>query len=258
MRALYAVAPAAAVALIMANAFYGDAVFGAYHPEAISKYSVYVHLQDGWASHPGSLLFEVTDVWGGRTARAHHGAPPEHNYNRVGSMDGRGFVELRHGFSDCGADWQPILYRYGLDTVRNAYEAAASGARWDHPYALMYPDVPAARAGDAPRYAQFVPVCGEGTYEYSVRTDDPAAPVDVSFVHGARPGSGPGGGGPGAPGGAYEGCSAESHVSLSRRCGGIAAGGGLLISVPDVLDRALTKITVNLREVPPAPAGPPA
>ena len=247
MRMLYVLVPAVAIALIMANAFYGHAVFGVSHPEAINKYSVYVHLQDGWDSHPGSLLFDVTDVWGGRTSETYHEVPSEHNYNRVGGVEGGRFVELRHGFSDCGANWQPILYRYGLDTVRNAYEAAATGASWEHPYALLYPDVPAVPAGDVPRYVQFVPVCGGGSYEYSVRTDDPSVPVDVSFVHDVSLDDVSGSY---VAGGTYSGCSTESHVSLSKRCGGIEAGGGLLISVPDILDKALTKITVNLREIP--------
>lgn len=247
MRALYAAAPAAAFLLILANALYGHSVFGASHPEAISKYSVYVHLQEGWQSHPGNLLFEVTDVWSGEGVDLYYesGQPPpldEHNFNRVGSVGGKGFVELKHRFSDCRASWQPILYRYALDTVRNAYESAG-GASIPHPYAPMYPDVAGPAPASAARYAQYIPVCGGGSYEYSVRTDDASAPLDVAFVRGA-----PGEAARGSPG-AYEGCGAESRISFSGRCDG-AAGGGLLVSVPDSLGRALAKITVNLREVP--------
>lgn len=252
MKALYAAAPAAAFLLILANALYGHAVFGASHPEAISKYSVYVHLRDGWASSPGSVLFEVTDVWSGEGVELYYesGQPPpleEHNYNRVGDIGGREFVELKHRFSDCRASWQPILYRYALDTVRNAYEAAG-GATAAHPYALMYPDVAGAAAGAQARYVQYVPVCGGGpSYEYSVRTDDPSAPVDVVF---ARSGEGLSEAARGAPvPDAYEGCSAASRISYSGVCEGVS-GGGLLVSVPDSTGRALAKVTVNLRELP--------
>lgn len=249
MKILYA-APAVAFALILANALYGHSVFGASHPEAISKYSVYVHLQEEWESHPGNILFEVTDVWDGDGVDVYYEAaepPPleEHNYNRVGSVGGMGFVELKHRFSDCKASWQPILYRYALDTVRNAYEVAA-GASAPHPYALMYPDSGASAPPAAARYVQFIPVCGDGaSYEYSVRTDDPAAPVDVAFVADAA-GVGEASAGLPVPG-AYEGCGAQSRVSFSGRCDGIS-GGGLLVAVPDSLERALAKITVNLRE----------
>ena len=251
MKALYLV-PAAAFLLILANALYGHSVFGASHPEAIAKYSVYVHLQEEWDSHPSNILFEVTDVWDGDGVDVYYEAaepPPleEHNYNRVGDLGGLEFVELRHRFSDCRASWQPILYRYALDTVRNAYEVAA-GASEPHPYALMYPDVPGEGSGAPARYVQFIPVCGDGqSYQYSVRTDDPGAPLDVAFVPDA---SGIDEASAGLPvPGAYEGCGAQSRASFSGRCDGIS-GGGLLVSVPDSLGRALAKVTVNLYEVP--------
>lgn len=250
MKILYAAAPAAAFLLILANALYGHSVFGASHPEAIAKYSVYVHLQPGWQSHPGNLLFEVTDVWGGEGVDVYYEAaepPPleEHNYNRVGSVGGLEFVELKHRFSDCRASWQPILYRYALDTVRNAYEAAG-GASAGHPYALMYPDVPAPPSGAGARYVQYIPVCGGSSYEYSVRTDDASAPLDVYF---ARSGQGIDEAAAGLPvSDAYEGCGAKSRISFSGACE--ASGGGLLVAVPDSLGRALAKVTVNLRELP--------
>ena len=249
MKVLY-IAPAVAFLLILANALYGHSVFGASYPEAISKYSVYVHLQEEWQSHPSNILFEVTDVWDGSGVDVYYEAaepPPleEHNYNRVGSLGGKSFVELKHRFSDCKASWQPILYRYALDTVRNAYEVAA-GASAPHPYALMYPDVVGAESEASTRYVQFIPVCGDGAYEYSVRTDDSSAPLDVAFVADA---SGIEEAAAGLPvPGAYEGCGAQSRTSFSGSCEA-ASGGGLLVSVPDSLGRALAKITVNLREI---------
>lgn len=70
---LYAVIPAVVLGLVLANAFYGHVLFGYAYDRAINKYSVYVHLQPGWESHPGNILFDVTNVWSGHTAAAGSG-----------------------------------------------------------------------------------------------------------------------------------------------------------------------------------------
>lgn len=124
----------------------------------------------------------------------------------------------------------------------------------DHPYAVMYPDSrPPPAAADHNRttagYTQFVPACSSAqttSYQYSVRSNDPDLPLDVFFVPGppeyrglvldassVRP---------------YPGCEASGYAAFAGRCDNVSGDGGLLIWVPDSLDMALTKITVNLRE----------
>ena len=259
--------PAAALALVLLNALYGHLAFSSSHPEDIAKFSVYVHLRPGWESHPGNLLFDVTNVWNNRAGPGGGGvyygeapAPPPdpHNHNRLEYAGDRPFVRLEHRFSDCRDNWQPVLYRYGIDTLRNQLDVAAGRAHPpDHPYAVMYRSE-AGRGGAGPSqggYAQFVPVCSSSgtttSYEYSVRSNDAGLSFDVYFVPDrsgyegfARDGSSdsieayPG-----------EGCSGRGYTSFSGRCEGVSVDAGLLIWIPDDLGLALTKVTVNLREV---------
>ena len=116
---LYAVIPAVVLGLVVANAFYGHVLFGYAYDRAINKYSVYVHLQPGWESHPGNILFDVTNVWSGPAAAAadagsgESGAaarPPDsvdpddlspltsYNRNQLQHQKSKPYVELRHEF----------------------------------------------------------------------------------------------------------------------------------------------------------------
>lgn len=252
---LYAAIPAVAFALVISNAFYGHSVFAANHPEDISKFSVYVRLQPEWDSHPANLLFEVTTVWNNAGAPSRDPAAPqaEHNYNRLLFVGDRSAVELRHSFDGCQSSWQPILYRYGIDMLRNQLDALRGADISGHPYAVMYPDIAGVMQSDyADGYVQFVPVCSSGndsSYQYSVRSNDPDLALSVFLVpdrslyemfvdepFDLEPYAGD--------------CRGEAYASFSGECAGVPPDGGLLIWVPDDLSLALTKITVNVREVP--------
>ena len=37
--------------------------------------------------------------------------------NNLQYQDNRGYVELKHQFSDCNSNWKPMLYRYTIDTM---------------------------------------------------------------------------------------------------------------------------------------------
>ena len=255
---LYVLILSAAFVIILLNALYGHWAFSVVHPESIARYSVYVHLQPEWRSYPASLLFEVTNVWGNgsSTAAEYYELSAEsdsHNYNQIRKIWDREFVELKHRFSDCGLNWQPILYRYALDSIQGQFDAASGAAVSDHPYAVMYQNRTLEDHGADRRsgYLQFIPACSsvqDASYQYSVRTQGAEIPLDVYFVPDAAsydmfiedPGS------PFH----YPGCSARLHTSYSGSCSGISPGSGLLIWVPDELELALTKIIVNLREVP--------
>lgn len=255
---LYAVILSAAFIIILLNALYGHWAFSAVHPESIARYSVYVHLQPEWRSYPASLLFEVTNVWGdGSGADGEYYELPDesdsHNYNQIREIWDREFVELKHRFSDCRLNWQPILYRYALDSIQGQFDAASGAAVSDHPYAIMYQNHTLADTGADRRsgYLQFIPACSStqnASYQYSVRVQGAEIPLDVYFVPDASaydrfvegPDSPP----------HYPGCSAILHTSFSGSCSNVSPGSGLLIWVPDDLELALTKITVNLREIP--------
>ena len=274
LRHYYVIVPAVALAVIMANAFYGHAVFSVGHPEDIAKFSVYVHFQPEWNSHPGNLLFEVTNVWNNpsKSEGEYYGDAagpagsdvygPGDNRNRLMHAGERGFVVLMHRYSDCQINWQPVLYRYGIDTLRNQFKAMGGADISGHPYAVMYEDRPA--SGDTTKgrdlsggYAQFIPVCSANkttSYEYSVRSNDRGVAFDAYFVPDRSDYDlfleDPGSVGYTIPHYAGEGCAVMRHTSFSGTCHGISGEtGGLLIWVPDDLELALTKITVNLREL---------
>ena len=267
---LYIIIPIVAFTLILANALYGHGIFSSSYPQDISKYSIYVHFQPEWSSHPGNLLFDVTNVWNNLDANSTSeqvyydelSTPTldQHNYNLLQYVGQKSFVELKHRFSDCHSNWQPILYRYAIDSVRNQFEIMVDGASIsDHPYAPRYPDVSAFTEQEydsSTGFVQFIPICTSSeettSYEYSLKINDKDIPFDVFFVHDVHEyerflEN------PGRPIQNYykdqPKCFAVSHTSFSGKCENVSKDSGLLIWVPDDLDISLTKITVNLREL---------
>lgn len=261
-RILYAAVPAAAFVLVLSNALFGHLIGAGDAEQVANRYSVYVHLQPGWESHPRNVIFEVTNSWyrapGGEEESESESGSATYNENRLLSAGGKEYVELRHGFSECRDEWQPILYRRAIDAVRHEIEYLQGGQLGIDPSVSMYPSVPNEAYGGAEHdalmrsgYAQFVPVCTSAesatTYDYSVRTDAGGIGIDAYFVtsghqRGAYYGEG-----------AFEplggrGCSASNMRSFSGSCHGVPPGGGLLLVLPDALDQSVTKVTVNLYE----------
>ena len=270
----YIILPIIAFVLIFSNALYGHGVFTSNHPEDISKYSIYVHFQPEWSSHPSNLLFDITNVWNNLdiskdvyydelfAPASSSLSLDQHNYNKLQYVGQRSFVELKHRFSDCQTNWQPILYRYAIDSLRNQFEIMAGANIDDHPYAIMYPNSHIFKDYDpSTGYVQFIPICTSletTSYEYSIKTNNDDAPFDVFFVNDIseykkfleNPG----------PIQYYENkddddnnktqrCFGISFTSFSGKCENISKDSGLLIWVPDDLDLSLTKITINLREL---------
>ena len=60
---LYVVLPIIAFVVILINAFFGHLIFDLELDQAINKYSVYIHLQPQWNSHPKNIIYYVTSVW---------------------------------------------------------------------------------------------------------------------------------------------------------------------------------------------------
>ena len=264
-RILYAAVPAAAFALILANALFGHLV-GAGSEQVANRYSVYVHLQPGWDSSPANLIFEVTSSWhrgpGGAAGGdgGDGGDSPTYNENRVLEAAGREYVELRHGFSECRDEWQPILYRRAIDAVRHEIEYLQGEQTGIDPSVSMYPNVPSEAYGggggdEEPAvgsgYAQFIPVCTSAesatAYDYSARVDADGVGIDAYFVPSEGQRDAYYGDGKFDPYPAA-GCSARNMRSLSGTCGGVGPGAGLLVVVPDRLEQSVTKVTVNLYE----------
>ena len=258
-KALYAIIPTVAFALILTNAFFGHLLFDSPYEQDINKYSVYVHLQPEWNSHPGNILFEVTNVWSNPDSEKNtYSTDPSdisslasYNSNQLQFQHEKPYVELKHEVSNCESSWKPMLYRYAIDIVRNRVELAQGTQLSDDPYVSIVPDILSEKQAATASYAQFIPVCTarEGTsYEYSVSINDPSSWFDVYFVD--------------SPdhlqnyldSGSFEhytqpGCSAQGHRSFSGMCSDVGGESGLLIIIPDNLGQSLTKVRVSLHEL---------
>lgn len=262
-RILYVAVPAAAFALVLSNALFGHLLGAGDAEQVANRYSVYVHLQPEWDSHPRNIIFEVTNSWyksrGGEGGGGGAGGDAAtYNENRLLSAGGKEYVELRHGFSECRDEWQPILYRRAIDAVRHEIEYLQGGQLHIDPSVSMYPSVPNEAYGGADHdslmrsgYAQFIPVCTSAeastTYEYSVRTDATGIGIDAYFVPSESQRDAYYGDG-GFEASEERGCSARNMRSFSGACPGVGPGGGLLLVLPDALDKSVTKVTVNLYE----------
>ena len=230
------VVTAVAFILILLNAFYGHLLFTG--PEQVEKYSIYVHLQPEWKSHPNNLIFEVTNRWIGEGAED---ASPIHNTNQVGNIDGREYVELKHGFSDCTGGWHPALYSSIIQYIRHWIEYMYGEETSTDPGRSIYPNVSNTKYDDAGMikngYIQFIPLCtssDQTSYSYSIRSE---VGFSVYFVQSADAGID-----------MQHVCAAENMISFSGRCSGIKAGGGMLVAVPDDLSSPVTRIIINVYE----------
>ena len=254
---IWAVLVAAAFCVILLNALYGHHVYGSPYGQALTKYSVYVHLQPGWDSAPANILYDVTISWNGSPAEGE-----SYNSNYILDQRGREAVVLQHGFSDCSRGWSPPLYRYGADVLRS-YIHHAQGLQLNlDPYAPILPDVPNVSYPDDTQaslvrdgFVQFVPVCGDGdtaSFQYAVSVNDPDAAFDVHFVPSdmalddyLRGGE--------FPEYASGSCGAANRISYTGFCDSVGPDSGLLIILPDILDQSLTRVSVSIRQVTSSP-----
>lgn len=257
---LYFVLPALAFVLVLSNIFFGHLVSDSLYDQDINKYSIYIHLQDEWDSYPGNILFDVTNVWDSSNLdeSIHFEDPFDisslqvYNTNQLQYQHGKPYVELKHEFSDCESSWKPVLYRYVVDTLRNKIALAQGTQLYDDPYISVFPTIKHADAvNTTSSYAQFIPICtlhdDDTSYEYSVSTNDPNSWFDVYFVPSSKQL-----GNYLNSNGFYhypqDGCYATGHQSFHGICENVEQDSGLLVVLPDVLKKSLTKIKVSLHE----------
>ena len=250
----------AAFVILILNGFFGHLLFTSTYDQDINKYSIYVHFQEEWNSYPVNILFDVTNVWSnpdidsGTYSTDFSGVSDFDNYNsnNLQYQNNRGYVELKHQFSDCNSSWKPMSYRYAIDTVRNQIELIQGNELNDDPYISLFPNIKSENSVASEFYAQFIPICTDKnttSYEYSISIDDETSWMDVYFVDSKKQ---------------FEnfvtsqnfnfyaddGCFGKNYQSFSGICKNIDQESGLLIIFPDNLSRSLTKITVNMHEKP--------
>ncbi|HET9008558.1 MAG TPA: hypothetical protein VFN17_00330 [Nitrosarchaeum sp.] len=264
---LYFLIPLIAIVLILSNALFGHLIFGSPYGQDINKYSIYIHLQPEWKSHPGNIIYDITNVWSNPNQKsnmkifdyAFSDAPMfvDYNSNQLQYQKQKSFVELKHEFSNCESSWKPPLYRYAIDSVRSSIELLQGTQLNNDPYVSIYPNIPNEKYDSEKQkeivkqgYVQFIPICtskNSTSYEFAVSINDKNTAFDVYFV----------------PSDielrnyleensftfyTQEGCSAINHNSFSGICNEVGKNSGILIVIPDNLKQSLTKVKITLHE----------
>ena len=258
---LYGAIPIAAFCIIFANAFFGHLIFVSETEHVANKYSIYAHLQPEWNSDSKNIIFEVTNSWykAGKENtinQATNADTKKYNVNQLNYLNGKSYVELKHEFSDCQEEWQPMLYRKAVDTVRHEIEYVQGKQLSSDPSVAVYPDITNVNYDESEQqlkikngYAQFIPVCTSNdftSYDYSIKTDNTDLGFDVYFVPSPIQQEN-------FSNSSFEyyeepGCFGKNKQSFSGTCNNIKKDSGLLVVFPDEFKPWITKVTVNLYE----------
>ena len=258
---LYMIIPILAFSIIFVNAFFGHLIFASETQEVVNKYSVYVHLLSEWESESKNIIFHVTNSWhkSDKTSNVNQvfdAESKEYNTNQLHELNGKSYVELKHEFSDCQEEWQPMLYRKAVDTVRHEIEYVQGQQLHSDPNVSVYPDIENKNYDNFEQqskipygFAHFFPICtlkNITSYDYSVKTDNKDLGFDVYFVSSSLQRE-------------YfadskfdyydeSGCYGKNKQSYSGTCNNIGKNSGLLVIFPDNLKPWTTKVVINLYE----------
>ena len=256
----YGIIPIVTILIIFMNMLYGHTLLASASEEVVNKYEVYVHLQPEWNLPQKNIIFEITNSWHkvDSSETLSEKNVVNHNYNELQNIGEKSYVELKHDFSDCQDEWQPMLYRKAVDTVRHEIEFFQGKQLSPDPKISVYPDIENKSYDGIEQqlmikdgFSQFIPICTskENTsYDYSVKIDSHNLGFDVYFVssiderddfHDSENDFD-----------FYigEGCYAKNKISYSGTCEDVGNTSGLLIVIPDALEKPLTKISITLKE----------
>ena len=261
---IYVILPVCVFCIIFVNAFFGHLLFVSETEHVTNKYSVYAHLQPEWNSDSKNIIFEVTNSWYklDRENNANYvmnADVKKYNTNQLQNVDGKSYVELKHEFSDCQEEWQPMLYRKVVDRVRHEIEYAQGKQLSVNPEISVYPDIDNKNYDNSKQqlkikngYVQFLPICTSNdftSYDYSIKTDNDDVGFDVYFVKSLQERTD------------FfldeksfdyyddQNCFGQNKQSYSGTCKNTSKNSGLLVVMPDELNPWITKFTVNLYEV---------
>ena len=259
---LYVIIPVLVFSIIFVNAFYGHLIFTSETQKVANKYSVYVHLLSEWESDSKNIIFDVTNSWhksdkiDNNVNHVFDAESKEYNSNQLQEINGKSYVELKHEFSDCQEEWQPMLYRKVVDTVRHEIEYAQGQELSIDPEISIYPDIENRNYDNSEQeskikngIAQFFPICTLEeitSYDFSVKTDNKDLGFDAYFVSSSKQIE-------------YfassefdyykeSSCYGKNKQSYSGTCNNVKKGSGLLVIFPDDFKPLTTKVTVNLYE----------
>lgn len=257
----YVTIPVIVFLIIFVNAFFGYLIFASETQHVVNKYSVYVHLLSNWHSDSKNIIFEVTNSWykldkAGNVNHVFNAESKKYNTNQLQEINNKSYVELKHEFSDCQEEWQPMLYRKAVDTIRHEIEYMQGQQLKTDPDVSVYPDIENENYDNLEQqlkikngYIQFFPICTSKditSYDYSIKTDNKDLGFDVYFVSSSMQRE-------------YfansefdyyaeSDCFGQNKQSYSGTCMNIKKDSGLLVIFPDDLKPLTTKVTINLYE----------
>ena len=228
----------------------------------VNKYSNYVHFQPEWNSYPRNVIFEVTNVWNKTSAENdsndnvyQRGAKT--NVNILKYIENRPYLEVQYDYIDCNYHW--IHYaRSSLDVLGSKLDYFTGRQLESDHNSALFSHVPILEGkeldSDTPHYSQFIPICTskeKTSIDYGVRIDDKTVGFDVYFVssedervnfhRNSKDFS------------YYPNCFGLNYQSFSGTCNSVDKNSGLLVVIPDSLNKPLTKISVKINEKNPEP-----
>lgn len=259
---IYIALPILAFSIIFVNAFFGHLIFSSDTLQVVNKYSVYVHLLSEWQSDSKNIIFDVTNSWHKSDKDSNENyvldaASKEYNTNQFQEINGKSYVELKHEFSECQEDWQPMLYRKAVDTVRHEIEYVQGKQLSTDPDISIYPDIENRNYDNTEQqlkikngFVQFFPICTSKeitSYDYSIKIDNKDLGFDVYFVSSSKERQNFASSGFSFY--AESGCFGQNKQSYSGTCKNVNKDSGLLVIFPDELKPWTTKVTINLYEI---------
>ncbi len=264
---LYFILPLIGISFLVIHAFYGHLIFPFAYEEDINKHQTYIHLQPEWQSYPRNILFDVTTVWPNPNSDINdpfyeYGIgvhlKTEYNPNELRYLHGKPYVELNHAFSDCKNRWEPIAYGHTIDTLRSLFDYFNGIQLNSDPYVVVYSplsnneyELSEQETKLKSGYSQFIPICTSkdiSSYDYSVKMNDEHIGFDVYFVSSISQRENYHQNSDSFEYYENEGCFGQNYQRFSGTCENVGKDSGLLIIIPDELNRSLTEITVNLHE----------
>ena len=219
----------------------------------LNKYANYVHLQPEWNSYPLNMIFDVSVFWNRDASVTQEGeiyGGAKDRVNGLQYLGDKSYVEVRYDYLDCSYQWFHYV-RSGLDIINSHFDYWSGkqlGSEYD---SALFTKIPSTNTLDSESFLQFIPICTSQdvtSFEYGVRIDDKDLPFDVYFVpsmeerldylnnDGFEYYAG-------------EECSGLGYTSFGGTCENVGEDSGLLLVIPDALEKPLTKISVKLKEL---------
>ena len=260
---LFIVGIAAILALLDVVEFYMPMEF---EDMSVNRHSLYVHFDPVWDSYPSNIVFDVTSTWNKsntvldesqRFIPFDETIPDNYGTNQLDFMHDKSFVRLSHQNNQCQYNFQPHHYRSTVDVIRQNIEVAMGLQLTTDPYNIQFPNLKNTFYSDTQQelklfdaFAHFIPICminDVSNFDYSVRIDDKTIGVNLYFVSSISE---------------YEsyketgtffyytepGCFAKNITSYSGTCYNVTQDSGIMIIMPDDINRSLVKTTLNIYE----------